>query len=170
MPGPVGLPDAYRNVIGLRALRQYDERPLGDPDLHAILQAARWTGSSKNNQDWAVIAVTDPEQKGRLAECGIYTDPIRRAPLAFALVQESGGNEFDIGRLAQNIMLAASAIGVATCPVTFHRSDDASAVLGLPTGARCMFGVAAGYPAPGSGPSSANGRMDLDSFVHWNSY
>jgi nitroreductase len=170
MPGPTGLTDAYKNVIGLRALRSYDSRSLSDPDLHAILQAARWTGSSKNRQDWALVVVTDAAQKDRLAECGDFTDPLRRAPLGFALVQEPTGYEFDIGRLAQNLMLAARAIGVATCPVTFHRSEDAASVLGLPEGARCHYGVAAGYPTPKTGPSKLNGRMELDSFVHWNSY
>ena len=170
MPGPDGLAEAYKNIIGLRALREFAERPLTDPDLHAILQAARWTGSSKNRQNWSVVVVTEPEQKDRLAACGDFTDPIRRAPLAFALVQEAGGNEFDIGRLAQNIMLAAKAIGVATCPVTFHRTGDAAAVLGLPDGYRCRYGVAAGYPTETTGPAKAGGRMDLDSFVHWNHF
>lgn len=170
MPGPSGLSEAYKNVIGLRALRQFDGRPLSDPDLHAILEAARWTGSSKNRQDWGLVVVTDPEQKDRLAACGDFTDPVRNAPLAIALVQEPNGYEFDMGRLAQNIMLAASSIGVATCPVTFHRSDDAGQVLGIPTGARCRYGVVAGYPTQSTRPSKRDGRMDFDSFVHWNSY
>lgn len=170
MPGSAGLPEAYKNVLGLRALRQFDARPLSDPDLHAVLEAARWTGSSKNRQDWGLVVVTDAEQKDRLATCGDFTDPIRNAPLAIALVQEANGYEFDTGRLAQNLMLAARAIGVATCPITFHRSDDAARVLGLPTGARCRYGIAAGYPNGSTRPSKLDGRMDFDSFVHWNSY
>jgi nitroreductase len=170
MPGPDGLSDAYRNVIGLRVIREYTDRTLSDPDLHAILQAARWTGSSKNRQDWAVVVVSDPEQKERLAACGNFTDPWRRAPIGLALVQEPDGYEFDMGRLAQNIMLAARAIGVATCPVTFHRSDDAASVLGLPESSRCRYGVAAGYPKEDRKPSAYGGRMDLDAFVHWNRY
>jgi nitroreductase len=170
MPGPAGLSAAYKNVIGLRALRQYDSKQLTDPDLHAILQAGRWTGSSKNRQDWAVVVVTDSAQKERLADCGDFADPLRRAPIGFALIQEATGYEFDTGRLAQNLMLAARAVGVATCPITFHRSEDAARVLGLPEGARCRYGVAAGYPSAETAPSKYNGRVELDSFVHWNTY
>ena len=170
MPGPSRLNAAYRNVIGLRALRTYEERPLSDPDLHAILEAARWTGTAKNRQSWSIVVVNEREQKERLAGCGDFTAPVRDAPLVLALVQESAAYEFDIGRLAQNIMLAAKAVGVATCPVTLHRTDDAASVLGLPDGARCRYGIAMGYPAAGAAPSQFNGRKDLDTFLHWNRY
>lgn len=170
MSGEEKQSDAYKNVLGLRAMREFEDRPLSEADLQAILEAGRWTGSSKNRQDWALVVVNDPEQKERLAACGDFTDPVRRAPVALALVQEPNGYEFDIGRLAQNLMLAAKAIGVATCPVTFHRSDDAALVLGLPAGALARYGIAAGYPAPAEGPSRNGGRRDLDSFVRWNSY
>ena len=170
MPGPKNLPDTYRNVLGLRAVRDFDSRPLSDPDLHAILEAGRWTGSSKNRQSWSVIVVTDPEQKERLAASGDFTDPARRAPMAIALVQEGAGYEFDIGRLAQNMMLAAKALGVSTCPVTFHRQDEAGAVLGLPDGTICRYGLAVGYPAANTRPSQMSGRKPLADFVHWDNY
>lgn len=170
MPGPKNLPETYRNVLGLRAVRDFDSRPLSDPDLHAILEAGRWTGSSKNRQDWSVIVVTDADQKERLAGSGDFTDPLRRAPMAIALVQEGAGYEFDIGRLAQNLMLAASAIGVATCPVTFHRQEEAARVLEIPEGKVCRYGVALGYPAAVIRPSRMSGRKPLGEFAHWNSY
>jgi nitroreductase len=170
MRGPAGYPVAYGNVRGLRAVRSFSDQPLSDPHLHAILEAGRWTGSSKNRQSWAVVVITDPEQKDRIAECGDFTEPIRRAPIAIALVREQGGNDFDIGRLAQNLMLAANALGVASCPITFHRSDDAGAVLGLPDGSHCRYGIAIGYPGGAAPQARFGGRKPLDEFVRWNSY
>jgi nitroreductase len=35
-----------------------------------------------------------------------------------------------MGRVSQNMMLAAAALGVGSCPITLHRHDDARAVLG----------------------------------------
>ena len=170
MPGPTSNPEAYRNVLKLRVVRDFQEKPLSDPHLHAILEAGRWTGSSKNRQAWSIVVITDPEQKNRIAECGDFTDPIRRAPLAIALVKETEGNDFDIGRLAQNLMLAANPLGVGSCPITFHRSDNAAAVLGLPEGVGCRYGIAFGYPGEGHQPAKFGGRKPLDEFVHWNSY
>ncbi len=160
----------YQAVVGLRAMRSYADEPIPDEVLTAILEAARWTGSAKNQQQWAFVVVVDPDQRDRLAECGDFTDPMRNAPVTIALVQEPEGYEFDSGRVAQNIMLAADALGVASCPLTMHRDGDAARVLGLPEGARCRYVIALGLPAPGSGPMRWGGRKPLAELVHWDSY
>ena len=85
-------------------------------------------------------------------------------------MEESGGYRFDTGRAAQNVMLAAQAIGVASCPVTLHREEVAAEVLGLPAGARCRFAVALGYPADQIKPSRFGGRKPLDELTHSNRY
>ena len=170
MPGPLSYPEAYRSVLKVRVVRQFTNQPLSDAHLHAILEAGRWTGSSKNRQAWSVVVITDPDRKERIADCGDFTDPVRRAPLTIALVQEPGGYEFDIGRLAQNLVLAANALGVGSCPVTFHRSDEASLALDLPAGAICRYGVALGYPQDGQKPARRGGRKPLEEFAHWETY
>lgn len=164
------MTDFYDKVLRLRALRDYQDRPVADQDLDRILEAARWTGSSKNLQNWSFVVVRDADQKTSLAECGDFTDPIRRAAAVIAIVQEPDGYEFDSGRVAQNIMLAADAIGVATCPITLHRDADAAAVLALPVGARCRYAVTLGYPADGSSPADFGGRKPLRELVHWDRY
>ena len=164
------MSNSYEQIVGLRAIREYRDEPLSDDDLNAILEAARWTGSSKNRQDWAFIVVDDPEQRERLAGAGTYTTPVRNAPVTIALVAESGLYEFDIGRAAQNVMLAADAIGVASCPVTLHREEKAAEVLGLPAGARCRYAVALGYPAEQITPSGFGGRKPLSELTHVNRY
>jgi nitroreductase len=95
---------------------------------------------------------------------------VQNAPVTIALVDESKGYEFDIGRVAQNIMLAAQAIGVASCPVTLHKEDLAAQVLDLPAGSRCRYAVALGYPAEDAAPATWGGRKPLDELVHSNRY
>ena len=63
MPGPASYPEAYRNVLKLRVVRQFQDQPLSDPHLHAILEAGRWTGSSKNRQAWSIVVITNPDIK-----------------------------------------------------------------------------------------------------------
>ena len=167
----MGPPDRYRSILALRAKRSFGDEPVGDDDLRLILEAARWTGSSKNRQSWAFIVVTDPAQRARLADTGDFTEPLRRAPVALALVQEPDGYEFDMGRVAQNVMLAADAIGIASCPVTLHRDEDAATVLGLPDGSRCRYAIALGHPGTASTtPATFGGRKPLDELVHRNRY
>lgn len=164
------MTDSYQHILRLRAIRSFLPDPVSDDHLARILEAARWTGSSKNRQSWSFVVVTDPDQKARLAGCGDFTDPIRNAPVALALVSEPGGHDFDIGRVAQNVMLAAAAIGVATCPITLHRDGDVVGVLGLPAGRRCRYAVAMGYPAPSSAPAVYGGRKPLQDLVHRDRY
>ena len=162
--------DYYQAIVGLRALRDYESTPLSDDDLTAILEAARWTGSSKNRQDWAFVVVKDEAQRERLAKCGDFTVPLQNAPVSIALVSEPGGYDFDIGRVAQNIMLAADAIGVASCPITLHREAMAAEVLGLGEGQKCRYAISLGYPAPTAAPKKYGGRKPLDELVHWDRY
>lgn len=152
------MSDIYEFIIGLRAIRDYKPEPLSNEDLGAILEAGRWTGSSKNRQSWSFIAVTDPDRLQGLAEHGDFTQPVRDSVATIVLVQEPGGNMFDIGRAAQNMMLAAKAIGVASCPITLHREKDAAAFLGVADGAVARYAVSLGYPADDARPRSFGGR------------
>jgi nitroreductase len=160
----------YDSILGLRAIREYDDRAVSEEDMAALLKAAQWTGSSKNRQNWSFIVVDDPEQRDRLCEAGDFTTPIRNAPATICLVQEPDGYEFDTGRLAQNIMLAADAIGLASCPITLHRDEVAADVLGLPEGARCRYAVSIGYPGESAGAAKMGGRKLLHELVHHNTY
>ncbi|MDJ0496340.1 MAG: nitroreductase family protein [Acidimicrobiia bacterium] len=160
----------YDFVLGLRAIRGYGEQPVSSEHMTAILEAARWTGSAKNRQDWAFVVVTEREQLERVATCGHYTDPVRNSAATIVIVEEPGGYEFDSGRVAQNIMLAAKALGVASCPITLHHSDRVSEVLHLAEGRSCRYAVALGYPLPGAEPAVLGGRKPLADLVHWQTY
>lgn len=152
------MTEIYDFIVGLRAIRDYLDEKIDNEHLGAILEAGRWTGSSKNRQSWSFIAVTDPEKIQELAQHGDFTQPVRDSAATIVLVQEPGGNMFDIGRAAQNMMLAAKAIGVASCPITFHRDEDAGRMLGIPEGAVARYGIALGYPTEDAKPARFGGR------------
>ncbi len=164
------MADMYDSIVALRAIRHFADRPIEPADMDAVLEAARWTGSSKNRQNWSFIVVDDPGQKERLCTAGDFMIPVGNAPAAICLVQEVEGYEFDTGRLAQNIMLAADAIGLASCPVTLHREEIAADVLALPEGVRCRYAIAIGYRAPSAGATTMGGRKPIEELVHRNFY
>lgn len=161
----------YEAVKGLRVVRHFEDRQLSDDHLDALLEAGRWTGSSKNRQSWAIIVVQDRDQLDRLAECGDFTTPLRNAPTTLVPVRLPDGYDWDMGRLSQNIMLAAASLGIGSCPVTFHREADAKAVLGVPEDHGTRFGISLGYPDPeaeraGRATSPLSGRQPLDGMIH----
>lgn len=155
----------YDFILGLRAIRDYESRPLTQEDLTAVLEAGRWTGSSKNRQTWSFIAVTDHDRLVGLAEFGDFTQPVRESVATIVLVEEPGGNAFDIGRAAQNMMLAAKAVGVASCPITLHRSAGVAAFLGISKDATARYAVALGYPTSDAAPRKFGGRKPAESVI-----
>ncbi|MFQ5523295.1 MAG: nitroreductase family protein [Acidimicrobiia bacterium] len=164
------MSDCYDLILGLRALRDYRPEPLSSEDLDAILEAARWTGSSKNRQNWSFIVVTNRDRLQGLAECGDFTQPVRDSAATIVLVREPEGYEFDLGRVAQNIMLAAKTRGVASCPITLHRDEDARVFLDVPEGKVTRYAVALGYPADTAKPARFGGRKPQEAVIHREKY
>lgn len=148
----------YDDVVGLRVCRNYLADPIPAAEVRRILEAGRWTGSSKNTQRWHFVVIDDREGLDALASAGSFTRPVRNAVLAIAITRPADGNDFDVGRAAQNLMLAADALGIGSCPITLHDEDRARRVLGLPPGHRCRYAVAFGYPDHGAEAEERAGR------------
>jgi nitroreductase len=174
MPAVHRDPAAYRRLLALRVVRRFRPDPIPREEMEALLEAGRWTGSSKNRQGWAFVLVDDRPGLERLAAAGNFTGPVVASVATVALVRLPGGNDFDIGRAAQNIMLAAAARGIGSCPIAFHRPEQAGEILGLPEGHNCTWAVALGYPDEEAeqeqrrqaAAAGFTGRRPLDELVH----
>lgn len=142
--------DTYKAIISLRSVRQFQDTSVPDDALHRILQAGRMSGSSKNSQPWWFIVIREPDVRRALAQCGDFASHLIGAPLAIAIVFDPQfyRGEFDSGRAAQNMMLAAWASGIGSCIASMHREDDAKAALGVPKEMRLEHVISFGYPAP----------------------
>lgn len=168
-------PEVYEAVKGLRVVRNFLDGAVSGEHLTAILDAGRWTGSSKNRQSWVFVVIRDRDQLDRLAECGDFTRPVRSADLVIAPIRLPDAYDWDMGRVSQNMMLAAAALGVGSCPITLHRHDDARAVLGVPADHGCQWVMAMGYPdtdaeMQGRAKSPLGGRKDLGELVRYDRY
>lgn len=165
--------DTYRTIVTKRDTRVFTDEPVPDDVVRRIAQAGRMAGSSKNTQPCRFIVITDQKVKEELATCGDFAGWIPNAPLLIAVAvpddKDSGPRaEFDAGRAAQNMMIAAWAERVTSCPVTMHRPDCARQVLGLPEQYRVAIVVGFGYRArpPKHAPEAA--RLPFDEYVHFN--
>lgn len=157
--------DAYRAIISKRDTREYEQRPIEADTLERILQAARMAGSSKNEQPIRLIVIEDDERKTELARCGDFTAHLSSTPLVVLVVRFGDSRPFDAGRTAQNMMVAANAEGVASCPVGIQHDECARELLGLPPEAIVAMAITFGYPTGGRARSRGEARIDLDEFV-----
>jgi nitroreductase len=167
--------DTWQAINTIRVVREFADRPLAPEHLDRILNAGRRAGSSKNEQRWAFIVVRDRERLRALTRVGRYAGHLAGAAVAIALVtpdaQGPRNNSvmWDLGRAAQNMVLAAWVLGIGSVPATAHNQDVTSELLGLPDDQRCNFILSFGYPADASklsAPNKAGGRVPLEELLH----
>ncbi|TMF24619.1 MAG: hypothetical protein E6I28_10740, partial [Chloroflexi bacterium] len=108
--------DTYLAVVAKREVREYTDRPVPDGVLTKILEAGRATGSAKNSQPWRFVVLKEREHRHDLANAMMAPRNLDRCNVAIAVVLLNERLRFDAGRVAQNMMVAAWALGVGSCP------------------------------------------------------
>jgi len=95
---------------------------------------------------------------------------------------DSANNAFDCGRLAERLMLAASAHGIGSCIASLFPDENARKakdLLGIPVARWVRQTVALGYPADENATRAGRsrtvgvvpiGRKPMDEFVSWERY
>ena len=143
--------DAELAVVAAREVREYTDRPIPDEVLTKILQAGRATGSSKNTQPWRFVMLRDRARRRALAATMMAPANLAGCAAAIAVVLLNDRLRFDAGRVAQNMKIAAWALGVGSCvnSVRPDRHDELRAELGVPGDAAIATVLTLGYPAPG---------------------
>ncbi len=148
-----------------RQVREFTDAPIGEEQLRAILEVARWTGSSMNRQPWTFVALRDPSVRARLAELSPSARHVAGAAIVVAIVmpgQNTVSEAFDEGRAVERILVAATALGYGAA-VGWTVPDARSTVaelLGIAAPAFCRSLVSVGHPteaarAPKAAPGTA---------------
>jgi nitroreductase len=137
--------DTYLTIASRRETREFADRPLPDDVVRRILDAGRLSGSSQNKQPWEFVIVSD---RDALAECVYAPENVRGAVLAVAIA--GSARPFDVGRAAQNMLLAAWSEGVGGVPNGIKDAECAERVVGAPVSIALAFG----YPAKPRDPGA----------------
>jgi nitroreductase len=159
--------DAYRAVVDKRDQRVYLPKPIPEEALRRILQAGRMTGSSKNREPNRFVVVTEREGVRALGALSPWGRWLAHAA-AVVVITQVEPHEFDAGRCAQNMMVAAWAEGVGSCPAHLPEADVAR-LLGIPTDVQVNRVIGFGYvdPARAAPPVAvARRRLPLTELVH----
>ena len=138
--------EAYLAVVSKREIRDYLARPLEPEVEHRILEAGRVAGSAKNRQPWTFLVLRDDEVVEQVAESVFEPHNVRGAAFLVAIVMH-GGAGIDAGRAAQNMMLAAWAQGVGSCPNGISDRARMARALRIDEEDRVVAVLSFGYPA-----------------------
>lgn len=172
-----------------RSVRAYQDRPISDADLAAIMEAAIYAPSAMNQQKWHFTVIQSGETLDRLMQTArenLLKSPIEffrerasnpdfnvfhKAPAVVIITADEKAvfTEMDCGMAAENIALAATSLGIASCTIgmsaALFEGDDAAAVkkeLGIPEGYRFVISMALGYAAGDMPPAPPKNKENIN--------
>jgi len=152
--------DVFGAIKNRRSVRAFTTEPVSDAEVEKLIDAARWAPSAGNIQPWEFIVVREPEIKSGLCKAAGNQNFIEETPVVIVVCANAlrsgqgygqrGVNLYclqDTAAATQNMLLAAHALGLATCWVGAFQEEEAREVLKLPTGVRPVAIIPIGHAA-----------------------
>ncbi len=161
-------------LLQRRSIRVYDaKRPVEREKMDIMLQAAMAAPSACNLQPWEFIVIDRPERLKQLKACiGEGNGRHYNAPAAFVVCANTsyipwGGNaEADTSAAIENMLLAATALGLGTVWLGDIDRDKIRALLDIPDHVSVNNVVLFGYPAE----AKASRTQYNEEAIYWDKY
>ena len=147
--------DALEVIFTRRSIRSYTDELVATDSVKTILEAGMNAPSANNRQPWHFIVVDEREKLNAIMEVHPYSRMLEEAPLAIVVCGDTRvSNQFwqqDCAAAAQNMMLAARALGLGTVWLGVYpdqqRAESIGALFGVPDNIKAMAIIAVGHPA-----------------------
>ena len=164
-------------IVNRRSVREYNEKPVEKNILARILEAGRLAPSARNQQDWRIIIVSDPQVKNNLIDQASPRQVfLKQAPIILAAcalnpdyIMRCGHPSYliDLAIVLEHIALQAVREGMGTCWIGSFDESKAKSVLKVPDPVRIVELMGLGYydrlPA-------AKGRKQIQELFQWESW
>lgn len=141
-----------------RSIRKYLDRPVEFEKITTIIDAARKAPSAGNLQDWSFIIVTDKELIKQVSTYALEQYWIQTAPvlivvcglpekheLYYGLRGKRLYNVQDCAAAIQNILLAATDLGLGSCWIGAFEEDKIKVLFAIPPDVRPQAIITLGY-------------------------
>jgi nitroreductase len=166
--------EAWDALRARRNVRVYRDEAISEEHLERILEAARRTPSSMNQQGWDFVVVTDGDHLRELARSWRYAAHVGTAAATIVLVipatsdpEERETLWYDIGQATMSIAIAAADLGIGSGHASIGDQSVVRQLLGLPEDREPAMLVALGYPAGRAlTPIARPARRPFDDVVH----
>lgn len=163
--------DALNAIRKRCSIRRYEPRPLTRKQIEKVIDAGRLAPTAWAKQPWEFIIVTDLEMKTKIADMTDYGKFIKKAPACIAVFCEDTQFYLEDGCAAtENILIAATALGLGTCWVAGDKknyADSVREILGAPPSHKLVALIPIGYSEWTPGPKR---KRALRSVLHWERY
>lgn len=149
--------DIFEAIRGRRSIRKYKSEPIPDELIEKILEAGRWAPTGGNIQPWKFIVVKDQKILNMVRK--ISPGYLGVTPLAIVVCSDRQkaytlggklGRDYlsiaDCSMAVENMLLAAHALGLGSCPVKSFSHVALKEILDIPEGIEPELIVIIGYP------------------------
>lgn len=136
-------------ILTRRSIRKYKNKDIPEDILFKILEAGRLAPSAKNKQPWHFIVVKDLELKKKLST-GRWNTFIKDSPVCIVGCGDTKISPkwytIDVTIALQNMVLAASCLGIGSCWIGDFKEDEVKELLKIPKHLRVVALITLGYP------------------------
>ena len=141
-------------VFSRRSIRQYTSQPVSEADITGLLEAGMAAPSAMNRRPWHLLAVTDKQVLQGIAQSPPYGRTLPNAALVIVVCGDPSVSDWwlqDCTLAAQNILIAAAALGLGGVFLGCHGKDEREApirqALGIPDEIGMASVLCIGHPA-----------------------
>lgn len=166
--------ETWDTVRARRNVRNFTDEPLSEDELRRILEAGRRTPSSRNQQSWDFVVVTDRDQLLKLAKVWRGAGFVGLSAATVALIAPKTDEhrrmetiQYDLGQVTMSMMIAAADLGIGSGHAAVADQDLARRLLRFPEEHLCAWLIAFGFPDDRAlAPIEKPNRKPLDEIVH----
>jgi nitroreductase len=163
--------EALAAITARHSTRNFKSDPIPRPIVEKIAEAGHLAATARNDQPWEFVAVTDSALRRQIAELADYGKFIAEAPVCLCVFCKAATYYIEDGSAAaQNMLVAAAALGVQSCWVAGDKKEYApkvAALLGAPPEHKLVALLAMGYE---SGSVPRRPKRTLAQMLHWEKF
>ena len=140
--------DCYQLIVRRLEVREFSERPVEREVMLKVLEAGRSAPSAMNRQPWHFILVDDRNLLSKLSEAAYSGRYVKDAAFAVLVYVDklNRHREIDGGRAIQTMVLAAWALGLASCITTGIDKEAVNKLVKAPDSMELLAIISFGYP------------------------
>ena len=152
---PAG-PDFFSVIRERHSSRAFTEEPVSDADIETMLRCAMQAPSAANERPWEFIVIRDKQVLAQVGDINSWAGFAKNAPLGILVClntqkeKEKGMGIIDMGICSENLMLAATALGLGSVFTGIYpyrdRMEGFSKLCGLPDYVEPVGLIVIGHP------------------------
>ncbi|HNU36608.1 MAG TPA: nitroreductase family protein [Methanomassiliicoccales archaeon] len=171
-----------------KSIRRFLDTPVEKENIQMLLEAAIRAPSAMNKQCWRFVAVTNKDMITKLAKTNmVFNGWLKDAPAVIVVCADPKDSAdmnglpyymWDAALAAQNLVLAATDLGLGTCYLAAYDEKKVKELLGIPEELRVVCMTPLGYPTEKRSlgeklvkvAAGSSKRKPVDEVAHWDKW